>query len=75
MVSAKRLNVGFETVVTDVEMDWIAELEVDATPIDALTAGCLGWLEAVKDPAIHRILFVDGPVVLGWGRARSRPLD
>lgn len=48
-----------------------ARIRPDATPRDALIAGCLGWLDAVKDPAIHRILFVDGPAALGWERARE----
>jgi AcrR family transcriptional regulator len=47
------------------------QIPPDATPIDALIAGCLGWLDAVKNPAIHRILFVDGPTALGWERARA----
>jgi AcrR family transcriptional regulator len=47
-----------------------ARIPPDAAPLDALIAGCLGWLDAVKDPAIHRILFIDGPAALGWERAR-----
>jgi AcrR family transcriptional regulator len=47
------------------------QIPADAAPIDALLAGCLGWLDAVKDPAIHRILFVDGPNALGWERTRD----
>jgi AcrR family transcriptional regulator len=43
----------------------------DAAPLDALVAGCLSWLDAVKDPAIHRILFVEGPTALGWERVRT----
>jgi AcrR family transcriptional regulator len=46
-------------------------IPADAGPIEALLAGCLGWLDAVKDPAIHRILFVDGPNALGWERTRA----
>jgi AcrR family transcriptional regulator len=47
------------------------QVPTEAAPIDALLAGCLGWLDAVKDPAIHRILFVDGPIALGWERTRT----
>lgn len=43
----------------------------DAGPLEALLAGGLGWLDVVSDPAIARILLVDGPAVLGWERARS----
>jgi AcrR family transcriptional regulator len=43
----------------------------NAAPFDALIAGCLGWLDAVKEPAVHRILLVDAPNALGWERARK----
>jgi AcrR family transcriptional regulator len=46
-------------------------IRMDMSPLDALLAGCLGWLDAVKHPAVHRILFVDGPSALGWDRARK----
>ncbi len=47
----------------------------NAAPLDALLAGCLGWLDAVKDAAIHRILFIDGPTALGWEKARMLEED
>jgi hypothetical protein len=31
----------------------------------AFRAGCRGWLEASADPAVGRILLIDGPAVLG----------
>lgn len=43
----------------------------NASPIDALIAGCLRWLEVVSDPAISRLLFIDGPLALGWERCRN----
>jgi AcrR family transcriptional regulator len=49
----------------------VGRIPPDASPMDALLAGCVGWLDAVKDPAIHRILFVDGPTALGWDRVRA----
>jgi AcrR family transcriptional regulator len=42
-----------------------------ATPREALIAGCLGWLDAIDDPAICQILLIDGPAVLGWERTRA----
>lgn len=33
--------------------------------VAAFKAGCRGWLEASADPAVGRILLVDGPAVLG----------
>ena len=40
------------------------------SPRASLVAGCLGWLDAVDDPKMRQILLVDGPVALGWERAR-----
>jgi AcrR family transcriptional regulator len=42
-----------------------------ATPFEALVAGCLGWLDAVENDEVRRILIVDGPRALGWERART----
>ncbi len=47
-----------------------ARIPASASARDALLAGCLGWLDAVDDPSIRQILLVDGPVALGWERAR-----
>ncbi len=49
----------------------VAQIPPGSTAEDALIAGCLGWLSAVDDPGTRRILLVDGPVALGWERARS----
>ncbi len=32
----------------------------------ALRAGCHAWLDACLDPAVQRIVLLDGPSVLGW---------
>ncbi len=42
-----------------------------ATPFEALTAGCLGWLTVTSEPEIAQILLVDGPTALGWERCRT----
>jgi AcrR family transcriptional regulator len=49
----------------------IGRIPSGAAPLDALVAGCLGWLDAVKDPAVLKILLVEGPTALGWERART----
>ncbi|MFD5099121.1 TetR/AcrR family transcriptional regulator [Streptomyces albidochromogenes] len=33
---------------------------------DQLTSGCQAFLSASTDPALQRIMLVDGPAVLGW---------
>ncbi|RBM11814.1 TetR/AcrR family transcriptional regulator [Streptomyces sp. PT12] len=38
---------------------------------DQLVTGCLAFLEVSTDPAIQRIMLVDGPAVLGWGEWRA----
>jgi len=37
-------------------------------PVDQLRAGCSAWLDVALDPAIQRIVFIDGAAVLGWDR-------
>jgi hypothetical protein len=36
-----------------------------------LTAGCRAFLTASTDPAVLRIMLVDGPAVLGWSEWRA----
>ncbi|MFE7779189.1 TetR/AcrR family transcriptional regulator [Streptomyces sp. NPDC057445] len=38
---------------------------------DQLTTGCQAFLTASTDPAIQRIMLVDGPAVLGWSEWRA----
>jgi AcrR family transcriptional regulator len=40
-------------------------------PVDSLRAGCSAWLDATLDPAIQRIVFIDGMSVLGWDRYKE----
>ena len=47
-----------------------SRIRLGTAPREALIAGCLGWLDAVDDPSIRQILLIDGPVALGWERAR-----
>jgi AcrR family transcriptional regulator len=48
-----------------------SHIRTDATPMDALVQGCLGWITEVDDPEVRQILLIDGPAALGWERARS----
>src|SRR4029453_14156213 len=43
-----------------------AEADGPVDPMTALYAGVRRFLEACTDPAVERILLLDGPVVLGW---------
>jgi AcrR family transcriptional regulator len=38
---------------------------------EAFSAGCVAFLEACLDPAVQRIILVDGPAVLGWDAVRQ----
>jgi AcrR family transcriptional regulator len=60
----------FEAVLVEVEREVLAAAaERMAGHADdvlaAFRAGCQGWLEASADPAVGRILLIDGPAVLG----------
>ncbi|MGW1021848.1 TetR/AcrR family transcriptional regulator [Streptomyces niveus] len=48
-----------------------AEADVQQAPWDQFTYGCQAFLSASTDPAIQRIMLVDGPAVLGWGDWRA----
>jgi AcrR family transcriptional regulator len=43
-----------------------AETDGPVDPMTALYAGVRRFLEACADPAVERILLLDGPAVLGW---------
>jgi AcrR family transcriptional regulator len=40
-------------------------------PVDRLRAGCAAWLDVALDPAIQRIVFLEGASVVGWDRYRE----
>ena len=48
-----------------------AELLGGADPIEQIGAAVLHYLTVVSEPATRRILFIDGPVVIGWTRWRE----
>jgi AcrR family transcriptional regulator len=40
----------------------------DADPIEVMRAGASTWFDACVEPAVHRIVLVEAPAVLGWER-------
>ena len=65
----------FEAVLESVEEELAAEVVIAAgaaeEPRLALQAGCLAWLQRLRDPVIRRIVLVDAPAVVGWQRWRE----
>lgn len=39
--------------------------------LDKIAAGVLRYLDAAMQPGVKRILFIDGPVVIGWSKWRE----
>lgn len=67
----------FEAVYVRIEAE-LAEriatgaLEANATsPLEAMRAGAEMFLAACTEPAVQRIVLIDGPSVLGWDRWRE----
>ncbi|OLT08366.1 TetR family transcriptional regulator [Pseudonocardia sp. CNS-004] len=48
-----------------------ATADAEADPWTRLTSGCRAFLAASTDPAVRRIMLVDGPAVLGWSEWRA----
>lgn len=48
-----------------------AAAEAETDDWNALLAGCRAFLAAANDPAIQRIMLIDGPAVLGWSEWRA----
>ena len=70
----------FVAVLESIEARVAAELAAaaqDATnPLDALRAGCAGWLAlAARDPVVRRIVLTDAPSVIGWQAWRAMESD
>ncbi len=62
-----------EAVEIDLEVrliDAVASITTD-DPLAALVAGADAWLDASAEPAVRRIVLLDGPAVLGWERWRE----
>ncbi|MDK1476859.1 helix-turn-helix domain-containing protein [Streptomyces sp. 549] len=60
----------FRAVLEQVQQEVAAHIAATADAQegawDQLTFGCQAFLNASTDPAIQRIMLVDGPAVLGW---------
>jgi AcrR family transcriptional regulator len=65
----------FRTVLAQVQADVARGVAAAADAEDdgwvKLTAGCRAFLTASTDPAVRRIMLVDGPAVLGWSEWRA----
>ncbi len=48
-----------------------ATAEAEDDPWDRLTTGCRAFLTAATEPAVRRIMLIDGPAVLGWAEWRA----
>ncbi|MEV2241873.1 TetR/AcrR family transcriptional regulator [Micromonospora sp. NPDC049891] len=65
----------FRAVLAEVQQDVgqqvAAAADAHADPWAQLVAGCQEFLTASTDPAVRRIMLVDGPAVLGWRQWRA----
>ena len=65
----------FEEVFQDVDRrlaERIAQaVPADATPWQLVESGIDAYLQACTDPVVRRIMFQEGPVVMGWTRWRE----
>ena len=67
----------FEAVFDEVGQEYIAALRADllATQGDAwqrLLLGVERFLDRLPDPSVRRIVYLDGPAVLGWSASEQR---
>jgi AcrR family transcriptional regulator len=63
----------FESVEAEV-MERIAAEVADSgetDPVELMKLGARAWLDACAEPAVHRIILVEAPSVLGWERWRE----
>ncbi|MFD4700299.1 TetR/AcrR family transcriptional regulator [Streptomyces niveus] len=68
---AELFRAVLEQVQREVAALIAAEADVQEDPWDQFTYGCQAFLSTSTDPAIQRIMLVDGPAVLGWGDWRA----
>lgn len=65
----------FEAVFHDVEREIVERIErrafAAAEPLEALRAGCEGFIDIALDDELRQIALVDAPRVLGWARWRA----
>ena len=58
-------------VQAEVAQTVAATADAEPDPWAQLTAGCRAFLTASTDPAVRRIMLIDGPAVLGWSEWRA----
>lgn len=68
---AELFRAVFEDVENDLTLRSIAAPPPGADAWERLTRGLHGFLEAAQEPAVQRVILVDGPVVLGWQTLRE----
>ena len=68
---AELFRAVFEDVENDLTLRSIAAPPPGADPWERLTSGLHGFLEAAQEPAVQRVMLIDGPVVLGWRTLRE----
>lgn len=65
----------FRAVYEDLEQDLVervvAEVAAAGDPLDVLRRGAEAFLDACLDPAVHRVVLLEGPSVLGWAAWRE----
>lgn len=68
---AELFRAVFEDVENDLTLRSIAAPPPGADPWEVLSSGLHGFLEAAQEPAVQRVMLIDGPVVLGWQTLRK----
>jgi AcrR family transcriptional regulator len=68
---AELFRAVFEDVENELTLRSIAAPPPGADPWERLTRGLHGFLQAALEPAVQRVMLIDGPVVLGWQTLRQ----
>jgi AcrR family transcriptional regulator len=60
----------FRAVFEELEAETMAKVMVAAVkesdPLESMVQGAMAYLDAALDPAVQRVILIDGPSVLGW---------
>ena len=62
---------AFEAVEVDVTNRVVARAVAATSPAEAVWAGCEGFLDLTKEPAVRQVMLTDAPSVLGWDKWRE----
>lgn len=63
--------VVFLTTSADAVREAGNRIPAGSSPRASLIAGCVAWLDVVGEREFGQILLIDGPLALGWERART----